>query len=106
MASFSSPFTPLHEGSSSYCCFGNNRDYPSVAELAEEINELSIEEREKVFDDIHGVAKTQEETPEFVASCIQQLNKKLSAVPKKHQRALDQAWIRCIECIPTDQQVF
>jgi hypothetical protein len=59
--------------------------------LAREMAALSMEEREKVLDDIHGVAQVQEETPEFVAQCIYQMDLALSKIPKSKRRALDRA---------------
>jgi hypothetical protein len=59
--------------------------------LAREMNELSVNEREQVFDEIHGVAKGQEETPEFVANCLAQMDISLSVISKAKRKALDRA---------------
>jgi hypothetical protein len=61
------------------------------AELAKEMNELSVQEREKVLDDIHGVAQAHEETPEFVASCLEELDARISQIPKVKRRAHSRA---------------
>ena len=45
--------------------------------LAQEMKALSMEEREQVYDDIHGVASVREETPEFINHAIQQLDDEL-----------------------------
>ena len=42
------------------------------------MNLLTFEEREKVYEDVHGVSKTPNESPEFVNDCIQKLNESLS----------------------------
>jgi hypothetical protein len=98
MATVSSSHTQFQDGSN-HCCFGKKKAvtkndkkfHHSLGELTEELNGLSVEEREKIFDDIHGVAKGQEETPEFVESCIQKLDDELLAVPQKRRQALDRA---------------
>ena len=61
------------------------------AELAREMNELSVDERERVLDDIHGVAETPEETPEFIAKCLNELDMQLSKTPKARRRGYDKA---------------
>jgi hypothetical protein len=63
----------------------------SDADLAKEMNELSVQEREQVLDDIHGVAKAVEETTEFVATCLKKLDKAISRLPKTKRKALDRA---------------
>jgi hypothetical protein len=60
--------------------------------LAREMNELSVKERENLFDDIHGVAKIQEETPELVRTCLGEMDVALSMVPKAKRKALDRAF--------------
>jgi hypothetical protein len=61
------------------------------AELAKEMYELSVQEREKILDDIHGVAQAQEETPEFVARCLEDLDKAISLLSKGKRKSLDRA---------------
>jgi hypothetical protein len=62
------------------------------AELVREMNELSVEEREKALDEIHGVNKTPEETPESVVAALEAFDKALLGMHKKHRRALDRAF--------------
>jgi hypothetical protein len=62
------------------------------ARLAREMNELSVQEREQVLDDVHGVAATQEETPEFLATCLQKLDNSLSALSYAKRKDLDRAF--------------
>jgi hypothetical protein len=61
------------------------------AELAKELNELTVHEREKVLDDIHGVAEVTKETPEFLDTCLRDLDQALSGTPKGRRKALDRA---------------
>jgi hypothetical protein len=57
-----------------------NDHLPRPAEMiAEELNKLSFDEREKVFSDIHGVSNTVEETPEFVKEKLAGLEAALEA---------------------------
>jgi hypothetical protein len=60
-------------------------------DLARELNELSVQEREKVYNDIHGVLETPEEPPAFVAERIEQLNQELKNIPRRGRSALDRA---------------
>jgi hypothetical protein len=46
---------------------------------AQEITQLSMEDREKVYYDLHGVSEQVSETPEFVRERLLQLQKKLDA---------------------------
>jgi hypothetical protein len=92
MADFISP-TPGFS-----CCGSNDLGTQAVIEtdetdvaLAREMNELSVKERGKVLDDIHGVAENQEETPEFVATCLKDMDVALSTIPKAKRKALDRA---------------
>jgi hypothetical protein len=49
--------------------------YRNDADLAEEMNRLSVQQRERIFEDVHGVADVQEETPEFVAKHVEAFEK-------------------------------
>jgi hypothetical protein len=62
------------------------------AQLAKEMNDLSVKERELVYDDVHGVAKLPEETPEFVAGCLEQLDAQLAKIPQTKRKWLDRAF--------------
>jgi hypothetical protein len=57
--------------------------------LAEELNKLSFQEREKVFSDVHGVSDDVEETPDFVAEGLAGLESALAIIACKP--AYDQA---------------
>jgi hypothetical protein len=41
--------------------------------LALDLNKMSLNEREKVFEDLHGVSDVVDESPELVASCLDEL---------------------------------
>jgi hypothetical protein len=41
--------------------------------LARDLNKISLNEREKVYEDLHGVSGLVDESPELVASCLAQL---------------------------------
>jgi hypothetical protein len=51
--------------------------------LAKELNELSLDEREKVYEDIHGIPRLVEEEPVFVDKALDGLEEALSKIPKK-----------------------
>jgi len=60
-------------------------------DLAKEMNELSFEQREKILEDVHGVAAVHDETPEFVDQCIEELDKAISKTPIKNRKAYNRA---------------
>ena len=69
-------------------------DIPSLADagalLAQELSQLSLEERERVFEDIHGVPQLIEEEPVFVDACLERMEAELCRIPSKpaYERAL------------------
>ena len=71
--------------------YQNDQTPTDDADQAKEMYELSVEEREKVFDDMHGVAKAQEETEKFVKEKIAQLDSALSKLPRNRRKAFDRA---------------
>jgi hypothetical protein len=89
-----------HETLGCSCC-GSNEEFLGRQEvtqtddndvaLAKEMNELSVKERERVFDDIHGVAEVQDETPDFVGKRLAEMDLALAATPKARRKALDRA---------------
>ena len=64
----------------------------SDAELAKEMTELSVKEREQVLEDIHGVAPDREETPEFTSSALTQFDIELHRIPKTKKKSLEKAF--------------
>lgn len=49
-----------------------------MKELAKELNQLSVADRQRVFDDIHGVSELSKETPELFNHSLGGLNAALS----------------------------
>jgi hypothetical protein len=45
--------------------------------VTSELNQLSLEEREAVFVEIHGVNQVEEESPEHIASFVEQLKQQI-----------------------------
>ena len=82
--------------------WGQRRDlYDPVAEqldldrknlLAKEMNELTVQERERVYEEIHGVADIVEETPELVAASLQKMRSELAHISRPKRKALDRAF--------------
>jgi hypothetical protein len=61
------------------------------SQLAKEMNQLSMAERDEVLRDIHGVNDDIEETPEFVAQKLVELEKALEKIRKKDAYDLAQS---------------
>jgi hypothetical protein len=71
----------------------NIPDPPSLdAVLAKELNELSLEQREKVYYDVHGVSEAVEETPESIRKSLQEIDLEISKIHPKaaYDRANEQ----------------
>jgi hypothetical protein len=51
--------------------------------LAKEMNQLSVEEREKVLEDVHGIARVVDEPQDFIEACLTLLEKELTNIPSK-----------------------
>jgi hypothetical protein len=71
--------------------------------LAREMFELSMPEREKIYEDIHCVAKAPEEAPDFIAERLTQMDAALSKIPKSKRKALERA-IFLKPSLPTNQE--
>lgn len=52
-------------------------------ELAQQMNEMSVREREKRFEEIHGVPRIIEETPEMIASALKTFHEHVASVADK-----------------------
>lgn len=59
--------------------------------LAEDMNSLSLQERDVLYEEIHGVASWMEETPLFVSTSLAALDDELAKI--KNKPAYDQAMI-------------
>jgi hypothetical protein len=55
----------------------------AYAMLAEEMNQLSVEEREKALEDVHGIARVVDEPQEFIEACLALVEKELTTVSSK-----------------------
>ena len=51
--------------------------------LAREMFQLSVEEREKVLEDVHGIARVVDEPQEFIEACFALLEKELTNISNK-----------------------
>ena len=51
--------------------------------LAKEMTQLSVQERDQILHDVHGVADVIEETPEFVEDSLTQLDIGIANIPHK-----------------------
>lgn len=58
--------------------------------LREEMNALPVGERQRYYEEIHGVSSLTEETPDLVANALAELEEELSKIPEKpeYDRAL------------------
>ena len=57
------------------------------AYLARTLNSLSLEERTKAIEDVHGVSTIQEESSSFLQDCLQRLDDEISKLPEEHETA-------------------
>jgi hypothetical protein len=51
--------------------------------LAKEMNQLTVEEREKVLEDVHGIARVVDEPQEFIEACLALLEKEIENISSK-----------------------
>jgi hypothetical protein len=58
------------------------KDFDS--ELAREMNQLSVQERERKFEEMHGVSSFTEETDDLVAETLVQLHDEINSIPFKN----------------------
>jgi hypothetical protein len=61
--------------------------------LARDLNELTFEQRQFVFEDIHGVSKTQDENDDIIAKSLSDLQHELDKIQNKPD--YDEALTRC-----------
>jgi hypothetical protein len=55
--------------------------------LAAELNKLSVQEREMISEEVHGIIDLPNETPELINDSIEQLKVELQNVPRSKRRA-------------------
>jgi hypothetical protein len=77
-----SPFSPGDKGLG-----GKMKQTPNSTDkqLAQELNQLTFQERERVSEDIHGVSKIMDEDPDFVDHCLLQMDMEFRRL-KKHKK--------------------
>eukprot|EP00980_Cylindrotheca_fusiformis_P012259 scaffold2995_cov130-Cylindrotheca_fusiformis.AAC.4 len=89
--------TPQHE-------IAAGRSPPAVSVdklLAAELEKLSLKEREKVFEDVHGVSDAVQETPAFVSSCLEKMDREIDLINDKD--AYEQAKLQSLNLVPNRQ---
>jgi hypothetical protein len=62
--------------------------------LANELSAMSVEEREKVYYDIHGVSEIQKEEPQFLETSLARLEEEIQKISKASREAYDQALLQ------------
>jgi len=64
----------------------------SMVTLAQDLNALTVQQREKIYNEVHGVADIIDEKPEFVSECLTTMRKCLeSEIPPTRKKAMDRA---------------
>ena len=83
----------LRNGGSSFAIVGGGGSGEDLtdADLAKEMNELTVEERTKVYEELHGVASTKEETPDFIERCMEELDRSLKKLSKSKRNKMEKA---------------
>ena len=77
------------DGRSDVSSLGMDNDVKSLADwraeqaIADALSKLSLKERERVYEDIHGISKPIDETPEMIAVLIQELMFDLASTKSK-----------------------
>jgi hypothetical protein len=59
--------------------------------IAQEMTRMSLEEREKALDDVHGILVVKDEDPDFVSSCLDELEDHLTTIKHNTAYALAEA---------------
>ena len=80
---------------------------PTLAEtgamLAKEMNKLSVEEREKVLEDVHGIARAVDEPLDYVRNSLVLLEQELSKITR-NKAAFDLAKIQSKEYVSSEKR--
>eukprot|EP00538_Stauroneis_constricta_P013129 CAMPEP_0119557070 /NCGR_PEP_ID=MMETSP1352-20130426/8844_1 /TAXON_ID=265584 /ORGANISM="Stauroneis constricta, Strain CCMP1120" /LENGTH=578 /DNA_ID=CAMNT_0007604111 /DNA_START=81 /DNA_END=1817 /DNA_ORIENTATION=+ len=90
--------------------FGRHHDVSPEDVIDEDLKNLSLNEREEVYEEIHGVKERRNETPDFINECLQQLEKELKRhsnmnapysralfLNKKYVKSLELMFLRSVE---------
>jgi hypothetical protein len=67
--------------------------------LANELSAMSVEEREKVYYDIHGVSEIQKEEPQFLETSLARLEEEIQKISSNSKEAYDQALLQNAEYV-------
>jgi hypothetical protein len=59
--------------------------------ISKGLNDLSFQEREKAYEDLHGVAEVIHETPELIANALKEMEHELQVLPNASKRAYELA---------------
>lgn len=70
----------------------HKQDMMDDAMLAQELNELSVQERNHAMEEVHGVAKNIEETPELIERSLNELTVAIRNLSRGKRKALDKAF--------------
>ena len=72
--------------------------------LAKEMNHLSVEEREIVFEDIHGIARAVDEPAKYVKNSLVLLEQELSKMITRNRLAFDLATSQSKEYVSSEKR--
>jgi hypothetical protein len=73
------------------------------AMLAKEMNQLSVEEREKVLEDVHGIARVVDEPYDFVKNSLVLLEEELSKITLRNKAAYDLAKLQSKKYVSSEK---
>eukprot|EP00934_Nitzschia_sp_Nitz4_P005869 Nitzschia sp. Nitz4//scaffold28_size193895//21364//22833//NITZ4_001625-RA/size193895-augustus-gene-0.289-mRNA-1//1//CDS//3329545862//5859//frame0 len=78
------------------CCLGmfssSKRSHPFLSDGdLEAFKNLSIVEREKALEELHGVADDTEETPDLLERCLHEIREELTKLPIRRRKCWDRA---------------
>jgi hypothetical protein len=73
------------------------------AMLAKEMNQLSVEDREKVLEDIHGIARAVDEPLDYVKNSLVLLEEELSKITLRNKAAFDIAQLQSKEYVSSEK---
>jgi hypothetical protein len=75
----------------------------SSALLAKEMNQLSVDEREKVLEDVHGISRAVDEPLDFVKNSLVLLEQELSKILACNKVAFDLAKLQSKEYVSSEK---
>lgn len=60
-------------------------------DIAKEMTDLTVQERERIYNDVHGVTQDLEETPEMMQGCLTDFDATITSMPNKDRKAFNKA---------------